>query len=74
MKLIEVTFIKSPTGAFGLAYNAGQVGYVDPEMAKKMEDAGYIERLPAARVEEAVDQAAEQRETRPGRGGKRKKS
>lgn len=80
MELIEVKFTKSPTGAFGLAYNAGQVGHVTPEMAKELEEAGYIEPLqakPAEKVEDTADKAAAKRETRPGRGktsGRRKKS
>lgn len=75
--MVEVKFTKSPTGRFGLAYSAGQWGSVTQELAKELEAAGYIEPIepaPGPRpVEEATDKAAEARETRPGRGARRKK-
>lgn len=70
-------FTKSPTGRFGLAYSAGQEGFVGEDLAKELEQAGYIEPIQPAPepkpIEEATDKAAEARETRPGRGGRRKK-
>lgn len=69
--MIKVKFIKSPTGRFKLAYSAGQEGRVTPEMAKQLEEAGFIAPLskrPAPAKESATDKMAAVRETRtPGR-------
>jgi len=42
-KLVKVKFLLSPTGSFSLAYNAGDIGQVTPEMAKQLEEAGFAE-------------------------------
>ena len=42
-KLVKVKFLLSPTGSYKLAYNAGDIGQVTPELAKTLEDAGYAE-------------------------------
>lgn len=42
-----VKFSKSPTGAFGLAYNVGETGFVEDELGKKVISEGYGERVAA---------------------------
>lgn len=43
--MIKVRFLKSPTGRFGLAYSAGDVGYVPASLAEQAQKEGYIELL-----------------------------
>lgn len=40
-KLIKVTFLKSPTGEYGFAYNAGEEAKVPEVIAKDMIENGY---------------------------------
>ncbi len=42
-KLIEVHFIVSPTGKFGLAYSVGEKGFFNEPQAIELVDAGYAE-------------------------------
>lgn len=39
--LVKVKFIKSPTGKFRMAYNAGHSGLVHKELADKLIKEGY---------------------------------
>lgn len=43
--MIKVRFLKSPTGRFGLAYSAGDVGYISASLAEQAQKEGYIEML-----------------------------
>jgi hypothetical protein len=43
--MIKVRFVKSPTGRFGLAYSAGDVGYMPASLAEQAQKEGYIELL-----------------------------
>ena len=43
--MIKVRFLKSPTGRFGLAYSAGDVGYIPASLAEQAQKEGYIELL-----------------------------
>lgn len=43
--MIKVRFLKSPTGRFGLAYSAGDVGYMPASLAEQAQKEGYIELL-----------------------------
>jgi hypothetical protein len=38
--MTKVKFLKSPTGTHKLAYNVGEVGFVDPEIAKDLVNKG----------------------------------
>ena len=58
---VKVKFTKSPTGRFGMAYNAGHTGFVKPEIAKKLVEEGYAVILenPTKKVEEKTSYQAE---------------
>ena len=43
--MIKVRFLKSPTGRFGLAYSAGDVGYISASLAEQAQKEGYVETL-----------------------------
>lgn len=40
-ELVEITFIKSPTGAFGLAYSVGNKVEMEAEQARELIEAGF---------------------------------
>lgn len=42
---VEVKFLKSPTGAYNLAYNAGDVGSVEKELAEKLIESGFAQAV-----------------------------
>jgi hypothetical protein len=42
-KLIKVKFLLSPTGKFGLAYSAGEVGEFEEKQAAELVEAKYAE-------------------------------
>ena len=48
-----IKFSKSPTGAFGLAYNVDETGFVEDELGKEVVKAGYGERV--SKPEEAEE-------------------
>ena len=54
-KAIEVEFLKSPTGVYGLAYHKGQTASLPAELADKLIAEQY-----AAAVEQEADQEAGQ--------------
>lgn len=54
-EVIEVEFLKSPTGAYGLAYHKGQTASLSAELAGKLIAEKY-----AVAVEQEADQEAEQ--------------
>jgi hypothetical protein len=43
--VVKVKFLKSPTGAFGLAYAAGDETNVSVSLAEKMIDSGFASRI-----------------------------
>lgn len=81
MAPVRVKFLRSPTGAFGLAYSAGQEATIPSELASTLIGAGYAEALGAveeeaparaAAVEQATDPRAENREAATGQGQRRR--
>jgi hypothetical protein len=40
---VEILFIVSPTGKFGLAYNVGETCFINENQANELVDAGYAE-------------------------------
>ena len=59
--LIRVKFIKSPTGRFRMAYNAGHSGLVHKEIADKLIKEGYavLVDAPTKKVETKTSTEAE---------------
>lgn len=45
---MKIKFLKSPTGKFKLAYNAGDVAEVDNKLAAQCVEAGYAEEVKQA--------------------------
>jgi hypothetical protein len=43
VKEIEIVFLVSPTGKFGLAYNVGETCFINENQANELIDAGYAE-------------------------------
>lgn len=41
MKRMKIQFTKSPTGAYGLAYNAGDMAELEEKQAKELMEKGY---------------------------------
>lgn len=41
-KLVKGKFLLSPTGRFGLAYNAGEPAELEEKQAKELDEAGYF--------------------------------
>ncbi|MBF4484427.1 hypothetical protein [Flavobacterium sp. CSZ] len=41
-KLVKGKFLLSPTGRFGLAYNAGELAELEEKQAKELDEAGYF--------------------------------
>ena len=59
--MIKVRFLKSPTGRFGLAYSAGDVGYISASLAEQAQKEGYIEMLGNQDVIETADRPQQYR-------------
>ena len=59
--MIKVRFLKSPTGRFGLAYSAGDVGYMPASLAEQAQKEGYIELLGNQDVIETADRPQQYR-------------
>ena len=57
--LIRVKFIKSPTGKFRMAYNAGHSGLVRKELADKLIKEGYAVLVESTKVETKTNTEAE---------------
>ena len=57
--LIKVKFIKSPTGKFRMAYNAGHSGLVRKELADKLINEGYAVLVESKKVETKTNTEAE---------------
>jgi len=57
--LIRVKFIKSPTGKFRMAYNAGHSGLVRKELADKLIKEGYAVLVETKKVETKTNTQAE---------------
>ena len=59
--LVRVKFIKSPTGKFRMAYNAGHSGLVKSELADKLIKEGYavLVDAPTKKVETKTSTEAE---------------
>ena len=57
--LIRVKFIKSPTGKFRMAYNAGHSGLVRKELADKLINEGYAVLVETKKVETKTNTQAE---------------
>lgn len=60
MNLIKVSFKKSPTGRFGLAYSAGQAGRVRPELIEALLKEGFIEPVHKPEKPEVEAQAGDE--------------
>lgn len=76
-KLIQVHFRKSPTGAFKLGYHVGDIGFVRPQMAQALLNAGYIDPItinepeaveykPSAKIEKPKEASAADLTTKEG--------
>ena len=57
--MVEVKFLKSPTGVYGLGYSAGQVGKVKADLAKKMEKAGFCQIVSKPRTRRKAQKSEE---------------
>ena len=61
--LVRVKFIKSPTGKFRMAYNAGHSGLVRKELADKLIKEGYAVLVESTKVETKTNTEAEKATT-----------
>lgn len=59
MDLIKVKFIKSPTGRYKMAYNAGHVGLAPKDIAAELVREGYAEYVETIKVETKTNTEAE---------------
>jgi hypothetical protein len=59
MDLIKVKFIKSPTGRYKMAYNAGHVGLAPKDIAAELVREGYAEYVETTKVETKTNTEAE---------------
>ena len=59
MDLIKVKFIKSPTGKYKMAYNAGHVGLAPKDIAAELVREGYAEYVETTKVETKTNTEAE---------------
>ena len=76
--LVKVKFIKSPTGKFRMAYNAGHSGLVHKELADKLIKEGYavlvdaptkkVETKTSSEAESATTQAKNEQLVKPSNG------
>ena len=51
--MLKVRFLKSPTGRFGLAYSAGDVGFMPPALAGLAVSEGYAVLIEEKAIETA---------------------
>jgi hypothetical protein len=59
MDLIKIKFIKSPTGKYKMAYNAGHVGLAPKDIAAELVREGYAEYVDNTKVETKTNTEAE---------------
>ena len=59
MDLIKIKFIKSPTGKYKMAYNAGHVGLAPKDIAAELVREGYAEYVETTKVETKTNTEAE---------------
>lgn len=59
MDLIKVKFLKSPTGKYKMAYNAGHIGLAPKELAAELVREGYAEYVDSTKVETKTNTEAE---------------
>ena len=59
MDLIKVKFLKSPTGKYKMAYNAGHIGLAPKELATELVREGYAEYVDSTKVETKTNTEAE---------------
>ena len=59
MDLIKVRFLKSPTGKYKMAYNAGHVGLAPKDLAAELVKEGYAEYVEGTKVETKTNTNAE---------------
>ena len=59
MDLIKVRFLKSPTGKYKMAYNAGHVGLAPKDLAAELVKEGYAEYVESTKVETKTNTEAE---------------
>jgi len=59
MDLIKVKFLKSPTGRYKMAYNAGHVGLAPKDIAAELVREGYAEYVDNTKVETKTNTQAE---------------
>ena len=52
-RMLKVRFVKSPTGRFGLAYSAGDVGFVPASLAEMAISEGYAVLIEEKAIETA---------------------
>ena len=59
MDLIKVKFLKSQTGRYKMAYNAGHIGLAPKALAAELVREGYAEYVEATKVETKTNTDAE---------------
>ena len=59
MERVRVKFIKSPTGKYKMAYNAGHVGLAPKDIAAELVREGYAEYVENKKVETKTNTEAE---------------
>jgi len=59
MERVRVKFIKSPTGKYKMAYNAGHVGLAPKDIAAELVREGYAEYVEYTKVETKTNTEAE---------------
>jgi len=59
MERVRVKFIKSPTGKYKMAYNAGHVGLAPKDIAAELVREGYAEYVEPTKVETKTNTEAE---------------
>ena len=59
MERVRVKFIKSPTGKYKMAYNAGHVGLAPKDIAAELVREGYAEYVDNTKVETKTNTDAE---------------
>ena len=63
MDLIKVKFLKSPTGKYKMAYNAGHVGLAHKDLAAELVREGYAGYVESAKIETKTNTEAEKATT-----------
>ena len=59
MDLVRVKFLKSPTGKYKMAYNAGHIGLAPKDIAAELVREGYAEYVETTKVEKKTNTDAE---------------